>query len=133
MVNRSYATLYGYQSTVQSSSDWFLSFLPSVDHLVTFLKPADPRHLTPRSGSVHVDDQVIFSHEHLETAHHIPGGAGRHAFYQNHWVTSKQIKSAVTDSQEEVFHDVVVVGTAAIRQVAGREYNDGIQALAVIA
>lgn len=50
----------------------FLVFPPSVNHLVTFLEPADPWHLTPRSGSVHVDDQVIFSHEHLQAAHYIP-------------------------------------------------------------
>lgn len=49
---------------------------PPVDHLVTFLEPADPGHLTPGCCSVHVDDQIIFSHEHLQTAHHVPGGAG---------------------------------------------------------
>ena len=50
----------------------FSPFSPSVNHLVTLLEPADPGHLTPRSGTVHVDDQVIFSNEHLQTAHHIP-------------------------------------------------------------
>lgn len=38
----------------------------------------------------------------------------------------------MADSQEEVFHDVVVVWTAAVRQVTGRENNDGIKAFAVI-
>lgn len=41
---------------------------PSVNHLVTLLEPADPRHLAARCGSIHVDDQIIFSHEHLQTA-----------------------------------------------------------------
>lgn len=50
---------------------------PSVNHLVTFLEPADPRHLTPRSGPVHVDDQVIFGHKHLQAAHHIAAGRTR--------------------------------------------------------
>lgn len=55
----------------------FFFFSPSVNHLVTFLEPADPRHLTARSGSIHVDDQVIFSHKHLQAAHHIPAEGTR--------------------------------------------------------
>lgn len=47
-------------------------------------------------------------------------------------MTSRGIKSGGEDSQEEVLHDVVVVCTAALRQVAGREHNDGVKALAVI-
>lgn len=39
---------------------------------------------------------------------------------------------ATADLQEEVFHDVVVVWRATIRQVAGRENNDGIKAFAII-
>lgn len=35
-------------------------------------------------------------------------------------------------SQEEVLHDVVVVCTAAVGQVTGRENNDGIKPLAII-
>lgn len=50
----------------------FFLVSPSVNHLVTLLQPADPRHLTARSGSIHVDDQVIFSHKHLQTAYNIP-------------------------------------------------------------
>ena len=30
-------------------------------------------HLAPGRSSVHVDDEIVFSHEHLQTAHHIPG------------------------------------------------------------
>lgn len=40
--------------------------------------------------------------------------------------------SAMVDSQEEVFHDVVVVCTAAVRQVTGREHDDGIKAFSII-
>lgn len=39
---------------------------------------------------------------------------------------------ATADSQEEVFHDVVVVWRATIRQVTGRENNDGIKTFAII-
>lgn len=35
-------------------------------------------------------------------------------------------------SQEEVFHDVVIVWTAAVRQVTGRENNDRVQAFAIV-
>lgn len=42
------------------------------------------------------------------------------------------MKSAVAHSQEEVFHDVVVVWTAAVRQVTGGENNNGVQALAIV-
>lgn len=38
----------------------------------------------------------------------------------------------MADSQEEVFHDVVVVWTAAVRQVTGREHNDRIKAFSII-
>lgn len=55
----------------------FVWFLPSVNHLVALFEPADPRHLAPRGGSIHVDNQIVFSHQHLQTAHHVPGGAGR--------------------------------------------------------
>lgn len=40
--------------------------------------------------------------------------------------------SAVAHSQEEVLHDVVVVWTAAVRQVTGRENNDRVQAFAIV-
>lgn len=52
---------------------FYISFmcLPSVNHLVAFFQPADSRHLTPRGGSIHINDQVIFGHQHLETADHI--------------------------------------------------------------
>lgn len=35
-------------------------------------------------------------------------------------------------SQEEIFHDVGVVLTAAVRKVAGSEHDDGIQALTIV-
>lgn len=34
--------------------------------------------------------------------------------------------------QEEVLHDVMVVCTAAVREVACRKHNDGIQTLSII-
>lgn len=40
--------------------------------------------------------------------------------------------SAVAHSQEEVFHDVVIVWTAAVGQVTGRENNDRVQAFAIV-
>lgn len=60
----------------------FLICLPSVNHLVAFFQPADSRHLTPRGGSIHVNDQVVFSHQHLKTADHISaGGKGENLLY----------------------------------------------------
>lgn len=38
-----------------------------------------------------------------------------------------------TGLQEEVLHDVMVVGTATVREVAGRKHNDGIQTFSIIA
>ena len=46
--------------------------IPSVDHLVALLQPADPWHLAAGRSSIHVDDEIVFSHKHLQTAHHIP-------------------------------------------------------------
>lgn len=47
-------------------------FVPSVDHLIALLEPANAGHLTPWRSSIHVYDQVILRHQHLQTAHHIP-------------------------------------------------------------
>lgn len=147
---------------VQSVYNFFL-VSPSVNHLVTLLQPADPRHLTARSGSIHVDDQVIFSHKHLQTAYNIPiwkypwwmiwkqaldkfkkinvtyivltepwKDINSHFWLDKQSVCNMYNMKATADLQEEVFHDVVVVWRATIRQVAGRENNDGIKAFAII-
>lgn len=50
----------------------FTLSIPSVDHLIALLEPANAGHLVPRCSSVHVYDQVILRHQHLQTAHHIP-------------------------------------------------------------
>lgn len=105
--------------------------LPPVNHLVAFLQPADPGHLAPRSGSIHVDDQVIFSHEHLQAANHIP--AGQRTSYHKAVVYKCRASMSAQFVQEEVFHDVVVVRTAAVRQVTSREHDDGVQAFSIIA
>lgn len=46
--------------------------LLSVDHLVASLQPADSRHLPARSCSVQVNNHVIFGHQQLQAAHHVP-------------------------------------------------------------
>lgn len=47
-------------------------------------------------------------------------------------VQKNKKQSVEADSQEEVFHNVVVILTAAVRQVACREHDDGVQAFAII-
>lgn len=37
-----------------------------------------------------------------------------------------------TGLQKEILHDVMVVGTAAVREVAGCKHNDGIQTFSII-
>lgn len=49
-------------------------FIPSVNHLIAFLQPANAWHFTTRGSSVNVNDQVVLRDQHLQTAHHVPEG-----------------------------------------------------------
>lgn len=121
--------------------------IPSVDHLIALLEPANAGHLAPRRSSIHVYDQVILCHQHLQTAHHIPE---EQVWRQCERVKRSQIRKSqnkkvvqsglavfaksnkLISLQEEVFHQVMVIWAAAVRKVTRREHNDGVQALAIV-
>ena len=49
-----------------------MNSLPSVDHLVAALQPAQVGHLLLRSGTVEIHDHVVLDDEQLQRAHHVP-------------------------------------------------------------
>lgn len=54
-------------------SEWQMwVFLPPVNHLIALFEPTDTRHLATWRSSVHVDDHVVLSHQHLQAVHYIP-------------------------------------------------------------
>lgn len=69
-----YLKLFKYKTDVYKS----FFFIPSVNHLIAFLQPANAWHFTTRGSSVNVNDQVVLRHQHLQTAHHVP--EGQHAW-----------------------------------------------------
>lgn len=102
--------------------------LLSVNHLVASLQPADSWHLPARSRSVQINNHVVFCNQQLQTAHNIPETRTKKLM---NYMTPQQgglcvVRVPETVVQEEILHDVRVVFTAAIREVAGGEHDDGI-------
>ncbi len=51
--------------------------LPSFDHLVASLEPADAGHPPARRGSVQIDDHIVLRYQQLQTTDHIPADIHR--------------------------------------------------------